>query len=148
MFATLVIVLPSISGKNSADHDAPEKLIYPLERAYTPAELEFATLKGPDGAAAAVLAAAARQSHTELHLALLTVEESGIAEYTGYEPRRGRWSEPELEAGEVDDRSVRLPYLADLTERWTVSSEGLRSGLWEQAHDLSGHMLSDWPADA
>jgi len=72
MFATLVIVLPSISGKNSADHDAPEKLIYPLERAYTPAELEFATLKGPDGAAAALLAAAARQSHTELHLALLT----------------------------------------------------------------------------
>ena len=72
MFATLVIVLPSISGKNSADHDAPEKLIYPLERAYTPAELEFATLKEPDGAAAALLAAAARQSHTELHLALLT----------------------------------------------------------------------------
>jgi len=96
------------ASKMSPDDDAPEKLIYLLEHAYTPAELGFATLKGPDAAAAAVLAAAARQSDTELHLALLTVEESGIAEYTGYGSRRGRWSEPELEAGEVDDRSVGL----------------------------------------
>src|SRR6202011_4102287 len=54
------------------------------------------------------LAAAVRQSDSELYLALLTVEESGIAEYTGYGPRRGRWSEPELEAGEVDARSATL----------------------------------------
>ena len=96
------------AGKKSRDGDAPDKLIYLLEHAYTPAELGFATLKGPDAAAATVFAAAARQSDTELHLALLRVEESGIAEYTGYGSRRGRWSEPELEAGEVDDRSVGL----------------------------------------
>jgi hypothetical protein len=34
-------------------------------------------------AVAAVLIAAAHRSDSDLHLALLTVEESGIAEYTG-----------------------------------------------------------------
>ena len=63
---------------------------------------------------AAVLIAAAHRSDSDLHLALLTVEESGIAEYTGYRPRRSRWSEPELEAGEVDDRSVSLSELRRL----------------------------------
>jgi len=45
-------------GKKSPDDNAPEKLIYPLEHAYTPAELGFATLKGADAAVAAALAAA------------------------------------------------------------------------------------------
>src|SRR6266446_376863 len=214
--------------KKSPFAGAPEKLIYPLEHAYTPAELGLATLKGADAAVAALLAAAARQSDSDLHLALLTVEESGVAEYTGYGPRRGRWSEPELAAGEVDDRIVTLsewrrfdgspsplvelpveheelsppdalkdmdadeehfheatgnegasfertyrraafvlwprerlfavlnraglsvtwPYLADLTERWTLRGEGRRSILWDQAHDLAGHMVSAWPTDA
>jgi predicted 2-oxoglutarate/Fe(II)-dependent dioxygenase YbiX len=87
----------------------PEKLIYPLEHAYTPAELSFGALKGVDAAAAGVLAAAAPAATCELHLALLSIEESGAAEYTGggggY---RGRWSEPELEAGEVFDRDATL----------------------------------------
>jgi len=175
-----------------------------------------------------VLTAAARRSDSELHLALLTVEESGLAEYTGYEAHRGRWSEPELEAGEVDDRyvslsewrrpddgpalpvelpvedgeivppdaleeldpeeehfheatgnegasfertyrraafvlwphrrffavlnqaglPVTLPYLAELTERWTASGEDRRSPLWAQARDLSRHMVSAWPTEA
>ena len=95
-------------GQEIARRHAPEKLIYPPEHAFTPAELGFATLKGADAAVAAVLIAAARRSESDLHLALLTVEESGIAEYTGYGPRRGRWSEPELQAGEVDHRSVSL----------------------------------------
>ena len=42
-----------------ADGIAPEKLIYPLEHAYTPAGLAFGALKGADAARAAVLAAAA-----------------------------------------------------------------------------------------
>jgi len=214
-------------GRKSLRVDIPEKLIYPLEHAYTPAELGFATLKGADAAAAAVLAAAARRAGSDLHLALLTVEESGIAEYAGYGPRRGRWSEPELEAGEVDDRyvnlsewrrldgspsplvalpvedeelsppdaledmdpdeehfheatgnegasfertyrraafvlwprerffavltqaglSVTLPYLEDLTQRWTESGAGRPPPLWEQAHELSGHMIAKWPTE-
>lgn len=94
--------------------DAPEKIVYPLEHAYTPAELAFAALKGADSAVAGVLAAAAPQADCDLHLALVTIEESGIAEYTGhYRSRRGRLSESdddaeEFEAGEVYDRHETL----------------------------------------
>lgn len=61
----------------------PLKLVYPLEHAYTPAELAFATLKGADAAVARLLAAAAPKADVELHLAHLKVWESGSAEYTG-----------------------------------------------------------------
>ena len=98
------------SSKQSADDDAPEKLIYPLEHAYTPAELGFDKLKGADAAVASMLVAAATQAGCDLHLALLSIEESGSAEYTeNYGSRRGRWSEEdEFEAGEVDDRHAVL----------------------------------------
>ena len=71
----------------------PEKLVYPLEHAYTPAELTFEGMKGGDAAIARLLAAAAPQAGCDLHLALLTVCESGSAEYTGRENwhyRRGQ----------------------------------------------------------
>jgi len=92
------------------DGEMPEKLVYPLDHAYTPAELGFAALKGADAAAAGVLAAAARQARCDLHLALLTVEESGAAEYAdSYGSRRGRWDQEDaFEAGEVFDRTVTL----------------------------------------
>jgi hypothetical protein len=55
-----------------------------------------------------VLTAAAGQAGCDLHLALLTVEESGAAEYAEeYGSRWGR-EEDEFEAGEVFDRSVTL----------------------------------------
>src|SRR5215213_4937824 len=98
-------------GKRRQDDDAPEKLVYPLEHAYTPAELGFAALKGADAAVAGVLVAAARDAQCDLHLALLTIEESGAAEYAeSYGSRRGRWDaeEDEFEAGEVFDRSMTL----------------------------------------
>lgn len=71
----------------------PLKLVYPLEHAYTPAELAFATLKGADAAVGRLLAAAAPKAGVELHLALLKVWESGSAEYTGrdnWHYRRGK----------------------------------------------------------
>ena len=43
-----------VAGKEAPDDDSPEKLIYPLEHAYTPAELAFEALKGADAAVAAV----------------------------------------------------------------------------------------------
>ena len=98
-------------GKARPDDDAPEKLVYPLEHAYTSAELGFPALKGTDAAAAGVLTAATRQAQCDLHLALLTVEESGAAEYAdSYGSHRGRWGQDaeEFEAGEVYDRSVTL----------------------------------------
>lgn len=96
------------AAKKLPDDDSPEKLIYPLEHAYTSAELGFATLKGADAAAASVLAAAAPQADCDLHLALLSIEESGSAEYSGnYGSRRSRGSD-EFEAGEVDERHAFL----------------------------------------
>ena len=102
-----------IADKQSPHEDGPEKLVYPLEHAYTPAELGFEALKGVDAAVAGVLAAAARQSDCDLHLALMEVRESGIAEYADAYGSGRRWSEPEedddeFEAGEVCDRQVTL----------------------------------------
>jgi hypothetical protein len=60
---------------------------------------------------AGVLTTAAQQARCDLHLALLTVEESGAAEYSeSYGSRRGRWGaeEDEFEAGEVFDRYMTL----------------------------------------
>jgi len=215
-------------SKTQPDADLPEKLVYLLDHAYTPAELGFPALKGADAAAAGVLAAAAQQAHCDLHLALLTVEESGAAEYADtYRSRRSRWDQEEdaFEAGEVSDRSVELsewrrldgkeavlgpvpveedefsppdacddltpdeehfheatgnegasfertykraalvlwpserlfavlsqaglpvtlPYLDDFARRWAESGENQQSRLWQEAHDLAGHMLAQWP---
>ena len=79
----------------------PEKLIYLLEHAYTPAELGFDALKNADEAVADVLVAAAGQADCEIHLGLVSVEESGSADYAG----SGRyWDEDNFEVGEVIDR--------------------------------------------
>jgi 2OG-Fe(II) oxygenase superfamily len=209
-----------------AGDDTPEKLIYPLEHAYTSAELGFAALKGVDGAVTGVLVGAAEESGCDVALALLTIEESGAAEYVDdHGSRRGRWSEPDLEAGEIYERHVALtqwrqrdgsaspldelpvednelvppdaledmepdeeefheaagnegasfersysraalvlwprrrmlavlnqggsaatlPYLSELTQRWTAATDNERSPLWQQAHELAGHMLATWP---
>ncbi|HEY8614232.1 MAG TPA: 2OG-Fe(II) oxygenase [Roseomonas sp.] len=100
------------AGKGRSGDITPEKLVYPLEHAYTPAELGFPTLKGRDAAAANVLSSATREADCDLHLALLTIEESGAAEYAeSYgRSRRGRWGadEEEIEAGEISDRRVTL----------------------------------------
>ena len=108
-----------------AGDDRPLKLVYPLEHAYTPAELSFVALKGADAAAAGVLAAAARDVACDLHAALLRIEESGAAEYTGDSGSRryGRHrvvdedgddddddSGNEFDVGEVFDRSLRLSH--------------------------------------
>jgi len=88
-----------------------EKLVYLLEHAYTPAELGFPALKGADAAIAGVLAAAAPRARCDLHLAMLTIEENGSAEYSAsYGSRRRHWEDDEdnFEAGDVDDRSVVL----------------------------------------
>ena len=97
-------------AQRRGDGDAPEKLIYPLEHAYTLAELAFDKLKGVDAAVANVLVAAAPQAGCDLHLALVSIEESGTAEYAdGYGSRRSRWSnDDEFEVGEVCDRDAKL----------------------------------------
>ncbi len=101
-----------------APDDSPDKLVYPLEHAYTPAELSFQALKGADAAVAAVLVDAAAQAGCDLRVALLTVEERGSAEQTGYSSSR-RWGrdyhddyDEDFEIGEVFDRSLMLSHWA------------------------------------
>ena len=91
--------------------DEPDKLILPLEHAYTPAELSFGALKGADAGVASVLIEAAAEADCDLHLALVSIEESGSAEHTGYYGRRG-WGrdeeDDEFEVAEVIDRALIL----------------------------------------
>ena len=62
------------------NNTGPEKIVWPLEHAYTPAELAFEKLKGADAAVAKLLATAAPLANCDLHLALLSIWESGSAE--------------------------------------------------------------------
>jgi hypothetical protein len=94
----------------------PDKLVMPLEHDYTPAELSFSALKGADAGAASVLIKAAAEADCDLHLALVSIEESGSAEHADYVRRhwsRGREEDDdddgeELEVAEVFDRSLIL----------------------------------------
>lgn len=102
-YDAIACLLREWSAKLSADthEETPEKLIYLLEHAYTAAELSFDTLKGVDAAVADALLAATRQTECDIHLALVSVEEHGNAEYEG----NGRyWDEDDFEAGEVFER--------------------------------------------
>jgi len=96
------------------DSTAPLKLLYCLEHSYTEAELGFDTLKGADTATVAVLADAAKQSDCDVHLALVSIWETGNAEYNGdyYGSRHRHWEDDDddddddqFEAGEVFDYS-------------------------------------------
>lgn len=123
--ASIAALLRSwIDSKNHSQNDAPEKRIYPLARAYTPAELSFDTLTNANAEAAAVLVAAASAQDCDLHLALLSIEESGSAQYDGYAPRgRGRryWDRDDdddnvddaesFEIGEIIERSLTVSSL-------------------------------------
>ncbi len=94
---------PEHLQKDDEDEELiPEKLVYLLEHAYTQAELSFAALKNADAAIADVLVAAAGQAACDIYLALVSIEESGQAEYTGYGKHR---YEEVLEEGEVYDRT-------------------------------------------
>lgn len=89
----------------TTDTEIPKKLIYVLEHAYTSAELGFDALKNADAALADVLLAAAEQADCQIHLALVSIEESGTAEYSG---SGSYWhnddTEDDYEVGEVYDR--------------------------------------------
>lgn len=208
--------------------DEPDKLIVPLEHAYTSAELSFDVLKGADSGVASVLIEAAAEADCDLHLALVSIEESGSAEHTGYYHRR-RWDrddegDEEFEVAEIFDRSLvlsswrhpdggevgfhdfpfdeeelcppdafedltpdeqhfheatgnegasfertyrraglvlwprarrlavlnqaglgaTLPYLEGLVKRCETSDTAIKSQLWREADELSGHMLRSW----
>jgi len=114
--ARLTALLQCWSEQKRRTEDAsPEKLIYLLEHSYTIENLSFAALKGADAARAATLLAAAGAAGCDLHLAVLSIEESGGAEYIGdYRRRYRRGSDDDddddFEAGEVFDRHESLSH--------------------------------------
>jgi hypothetical protein len=122
-------------GSADVDH-WPLKLVYPLEHAYTPAELGFDRLKGTDAAVARLLTTAASQAGFDLHLALLNVWESGSAQYVGRESwryRRGR-----RDAGEEEN--------ADAFEVVEVIDEGRTLSEWRRP-DGTATALADLPVE-
>ncbi|MBZ4194789.1 MAG: 2OG-Fe(II) oxygenase [Candidatus Contendobacter sp.] len=100
------------------DSDAPVKLLYCLEHVYTEAELDFDALKGADTATVAVLVDAAKQADCDVYLALVSISESGSAEYNGdyYRSRRRRWRDDDhhhdnndqFEVGEIFDHETTI----------------------------------------
>jgi hypothetical protein len=75
-------------------------------------ELSFSALKGADAGVASVLVKAAAAADCDLHLALVSIEQSGSAEHTGYYGRRRRSrdedEEEEFEVAEIIDRALIL----------------------------------------
>jgi hypothetical protein len=102
-------------SKASPEAAAPEKVIYPLEHAYSPAELDFARLKGVDAAVANLLKSAASQADCDLHLALVSIEESGAAQYNGSYRRRYRGYDVDDDGDEFEVVEV-LDHWEHLTE--------------------------------
>ena len=116
-----------VKSKTSPKAGTPEKVVYPLEHAYSPAELDFAKLKGADAAAATLLKLAAPQADCDLHLALISIGESGSAQYNGSYRRRYRGyadgdDSDEFEIVEVLDR------WEDLTEWRRPEGEAVALG--------------------
>lgn len=96
-------------SKRAPSDGVPEKVVYPLEHAYSSAELDFANLKGVDAAVAALLKSAAPQAGCDLHLALVSIEESGSAQYDElYRSHYHGYDDDEFEVDEVLERSQRL----------------------------------------
>lgn len=104
--------------EHTGEEDIPLKLVYLLEHAYTPDGLAFNALKNADAAVANVLISAAEQADCELYLALVSVEESGWAEYNGdwgYSRRKKSYADDE---GEYDDFEV-----GEVTESYQYISQ-------------------------
>ena len=116
-----------VANRDSPDDTSPEKLIYPLEHAYTPAELAFAALKNADAAAAGVLVRSADEADCDLHLALVSVDESGSAEYSGYSSRRrSRWYRDRYDDDDGEDACNDDFEIGEIIERTLTVSEWRR----------------------
>ncbi len=113
----------AISLKNPEQQPRPpHRLVYLLEHAYTSKGLSFEHLKSKDKTAADVLISAAREANYELFLALLTIEESGAANFIGgYYPssRKGRryhsYDEDDDEENAYDPNDFEIEEVIDHT---------------------------------
>jgi hypothetical protein len=88
-----------------AENDSAGKLVITLDHQYTEKGLTWGTLKGVDRAKAKILQEAAQQAGCNAYLSLLTLHESGSAEYVGSGRGYGRgWGRyGEYGSGDADD---------------------------------------------
>jgi len=107
-----------VKSKTSPEDGTPEKVIYLLEHTYSPAELDFAKLKGADAAAAALLKLAAPQADCDLHLALISIGESGSAQYNGSYRRRYHGYDEDDDSDEFE--------VVEVLDRWEHLTEWRR----------------------
>jgi hypothetical protein len=105
--------------------DEPDKLILPLEHAYTPAELSFGSLKGADAGIASVLVKAASAADCDLHLVLVSIEESGSAYATG-DYRGRRWNRYDDDDDDDDDGDDDEFEVIEVNDRTLILSEWRR----------------------
>ena len=80
-----VAALASVLSDWSRDPERSKKIVWLLEHDYSVAGLSFETLKNMDAAVARVLGEAAGRAGCATHAALVHTEETGSAEYYGYD---------------------------------------------------------------
>lgn len=121
------IAAPSFSGVSEtiaqllrewAEDGTPHKLAVTLAHQYTADGLSWDALKGVDRSKARSLLEAARRAGCQAHLALLTLHESGAAEYANGGGYRSRWyrgeDDPSLyEMGEIFETSLIAEHIRD-----------------------------------
>jgi len=106
---------------------APTKIAWLLEHQYSPAGLSFDVLKGADKARATVLRTAAARADCAIHLGIVHIEESGPAEYRGWESRAprgwGRYHRPEEDASNEDFEVVEVSDGSSYIDNWRTSED-------------------------
>jgi predicted 2-oxoglutarate/Fe(II)-dependent dioxygenase YbiX len=120
--AIVTILTQWAEALRKPENEEPTKLIFPLEHAYTSAELDFRSLKGADAGIAPVVVAAARRASCDVHLALVAIEESGISQYNGdyHRSRRGRYRDDDEDGDEDNDDEFEI---VEVCESHAVASD-------------------------
>lgn len=96
----------SLLKKKLRVQDAPTKVVWLLEHQYSPDGLSFAGLKSADAARANVLSAAAKRAGCAVHLCLVHIEESGVAEESYRDYHSGYYDDEDDDAASGDDFEV------------------------------------------
>ena len=132
----IAAIVPLIR-KWASDEESTEKLGIALDHQYTKDGLTWDALKGTDRVKARVLAEAARQAGCRAYLALLTLHDSGSAEYArgsgrgyGY-GRRWSWYGDYGDEGDASDYEMGEIYETSLTADHWSDAEGHRLPIGE-----------------
>lgn len=126
-----------------------EKLAVTLEHQYTQDGLRLDTLKGVDRARAEVLFAAAEAADCVAHLALVTLWQSGSAEYSGpvYSRRRGWYDDYEDDdGGDGSDYVMGVVFDESLSVNHWSDRDGNKVALGKMRLD-EGEIVSPGPLD-